>query len=156
MNRITSFLALSAIVIAGAFAGTAAQASANVIVDFRVQNGDGSATMVRSGSLPPSFSGFTVPAPSVAPGGYDPATGFGRFTASTPAIYHFVQGSIAYADANNASSACTFSITVTRTGLNAYQLHFADSNSGTHCSVPADASNSDGQFTGGYTLLWSL
>ncbi len=56
MNRITSFLALSAIVIAGAFAGTAAQASAsNVVLDFTVHNGDASASMIRSSSLPASI-----------------------------------------------------------------------------------------------------
>ena len=51
MNRITSFLALSAIVVAGAFAGTAAQASANVNVNFKIHNGDGASnSMIRAGA----------------------------------------------------------------------------------------------------------
>ena len=62
MNRITSFLALSAIVVAGAFAGTAAQASAaNVNVDFKVHDADASASMIRSGAPSSGISGLISP-----------------------------------------------------------------------------------------------
>ena len=156
MNRITSFLALSAIVVAGAFAGTVGQASANVTVDFKVHNGDASASMIRSGSVPTYMSGLISPAASIPPGGDDPATGFAVFSAPTPSVGSYVQASISYANAlDGFSNKCTFTITVTRTGNAVYSLHFSPG-SGTPCSVPGDANNSNGQFTSQvYTLTWS-
>ena len=81
MNRITSLLALSALVVAGAFAGTAAQASAsNVNVDFNVVNGDGSASMIRIGQSS-EISGLITPAAAILPGNTDPASGSALFSA---------------------------------------------------------------------------
>jgi len=158
MNRITSFLALSAIVVAGAFAGTAAQASAaNVNVDFKVHNGDASASMIRSGSPSPYMSGLISPAASIPPGGDDPASGFAVLSAPVPNIHGSIQGSVAYANANDGvSNLCTFTITITRTAAASFLLHFSVAPSGTPCSVPGDATNSDGQFTSlTYQLTWS-
>ena len=157
MNRITSFLALSAIVVAGAFSATAAQASANnVIVDFTVHNADSAESMIRSGSLPSTFSGLITPPSAIGPGGDDPSSGYAQFIAPAPAVGHSVQGSLTYVDANLMNVGCTFTITVSRSAPNSYGLAFSVSNNGTHCSVPAGGSNSDGLFTtSSYTLSWS-
>jgi hypothetical protein len=157
MNRITSFLALSAIVVAGAFAGTAAQASAtNVNVNFKIHNADASTSMLRYGSIPTSISGLINPAASILPGGDDPASGFAVFSAPAPNVNGFVQASVAYSASDGMSSLCTFSITVTHTALATYVLHFGVSPSSGPCSVPGDATNSTGQFTSQtYVLNWS-
>ena len=155
MNRITSFLALSAIVVAGAFAGTAAQASANVNVQMKVHNADASASMIRSGAPSSGITGLINPAAAILPGNDDPASGFALFSLPTPNLGNSVSGSVTYVDANTGGSSCTFTITVTRTGAAAYTLSFSLIG-GTHCSVPANASNSTGQFTAvTYVLDWS-
>jgi hypothetical protein len=158
MNRITSFLALSAIVVAGAFAGTAAQASAsNVNVNFKVHNGDGSSqSMIRSGAPSSGISGLINPAASILPGGDDPSSGNALFSLQVPQVGKFVQGNVSYANASDGLSGfCTFTITVTRTAASAYTLHFSVAPS-SPCSVPGDAYNTDGQFTGStYQLTWS-
>jgi hypothetical protein len=158
MNRITSFLALSAIVVAGAFAGTAAQASAtNVTVDFKVHNGDASASTIRSGSPSSYMSGLTNPAASILPGGDDPSSGSAVFSAPAPNVGGFVQGNVTYVNASDGlSNACTFTITVSRPASSTYNLHFSVLPSGTSCIVPAtDSQNNAGQFTGTvYTLTW--
>jgi hypothetical protein len=158
MNRVTSFLALSAIVVAGAFAGTAAQASAaNVTVDFNVHNGDASASMIRVGTTSPAISGLINPAAAILPAGDDPASGFAVFSAPAPSIGGSSQGSVSYANAKDGvSNLCTFTITVSRPALNSYTLHFSLSPSGTPCSAPANVNNSTGQFTSTvYALNWS-
>ena len=157
MNRITSFLALSAIVVAGAFAGTAAQASAaNLNVYFKVQNADASASMIRSGAPSSGISGLIDPAAAILPDNDDPASGFALFSLPVPIVGSAVQGSVLYVNAGNlTSNKCTFTIKVTRTALASYTLHFSVTQSGSSCSVPSDATNSDGQFTGTtYGLNW--
>ena len=159
MNRITSFLALSAIVVAGAFAGTAAQASAaNVNVQFKVHNADPSASMIRSGAPSSYMSGLISPAASIAPGGADPASGFALFSAPAPSLNNSVQGSVSYANASDGiSNLCTFTITVTRNGPASYGLSFSVANNASHCTVPSGSvTNSTGQFTTTtYELDWS-
>jgi hypothetical protein len=157
MNRITSFLALSAIVVAGAFAGTAAQASAtNVTVDFKVHNGDATQSMIRVGSTSSSISGLINPAASILAGGDDPASGFAVFSAPVPNSGGSVSGNVSYANASDGvSNLCTFTITVSRFGPASYGLHFS-AGTGTACIVPSDTSNSNGQFTSTvYALTWS-
>jgi hypothetical protein len=155
MNRVTSFLALSAIVIAGAFAGTAAQASANVIVDFQVHNGDSAASMIRVSSPGTGMSGLISPAAGIAPGGDDPSSGFAVLSLPTPAIGALVQSSVAYANANDGvSNLCTFTITITRNAATSFTAHFSVAPS-TPCSVPGDQTNLNGQFTSQvYRLTW--
>jgi hypothetical protein len=158
MNRITSFLALSAIVVAGAFAGTAAQASANVNVNFKVHNADSSASMIRSGAPSSGISGLINPAAAILPGGDDPATGFALFSLPPPSLNNSVQGTVSYANASDGiSNLCTFTITVTRTAPSSYQLVFSVSNNTSHCTVPSGTvNNSTGQFTSTtYELDWS-
>ena len=158
MNRITSFLALSAIVVAGAFAGTAAQASAaNVNMQFKVHDADASASMIRSGAPSSGISGLISPAAAILAGNDDPASGSALFSLPVPAVSKYVQGTVSYANASNGlSNLCTFTITVTRTAIASFTLHFSVGPSGNNCSVPADASNSDGQFTSTtYALNWS-
>ena len=161
MNRVTSFLALSAIVVAGAFAGTAAQASAtNVTVNFKVQNADAAQSAIRSGSPSTYMSGLINPAAAILPGGYDPASGFAQFSAPAPLVGGSVRGSVAYANASDGvSNLCTFTITVTHPSQTIYNLHFGLVPSGPTlppCSVPGDASNGNGTFTTTtYVLGWS-
>jgi hypothetical protein len=157
MNRITSLLALSAIVVAGAFAGTSGQASAsNVSVSFNVHNGDGSANMILTAQSA-GISGLTNPAAAISPGNYDPASAAAQFSAPTPAsIGDYAEGYVRYAVAGSpSSSVCSFNMRVTRLGLHSFKLHFWISESGTNCSVPGDAINSDGVFTTvTYGLNW--
>ncbi|HEV2738786.1 MAG TPA: hypothetical protein VGU66_09425 [Candidatus Elarobacter sp.] len=154
MNRITSFLALGAIVVAGAFAGTAAQASAsNVSVSFTVHNADGSASAIRTGSSS-SISGLTNPAAAILAGNYDPASGSGTFSAPAPALRQYVDGFVAYANASDGvSNKCTFNMRITQVGAGSFTLHAWITESGTNCSVPSDMTNSSGVFTG-ITLVW--
>jgi hypothetical protein len=156
MNRLSSLLALSAIVVAGAFAGTAAQASANPGIAFNVYNGDGSASMIRTSTFG-NVSGLITPFAAVAPGGYDPATGSALFTGTALANNgDHVDASVQYANASNTSSnVCTFNMRITRLGLSSYKAHFWITDAGTHCTVPGDATNLNGDFTGTtYTLTW--
>ena len=158
MNRITSFLALSAIVVAGAFAGTAAQASANVNVNFKVHNADASASMIRSGAPSSGISGLINPAAAILPGGDDPASGFALFSLPAPNTGSSVQGTVSYANASDGiSNLCTFTITVTRNAAASYALTFSAANNSSHCTVPSGTVNSStGQFTSTtYELDWS-
>jgi hypothetical protein len=157
MNRLGSFLALSAIVVAGAFAGTAAQASANVNVSFKIHNADASASMIRSGAPDTGITGLMSPAASILPGGDDPATGSALFSLGTPASGGEVHASVSYANASNGvDNLCTFTIKVSRSGLASYTLHFTADQHNTNCSVPSDVTNATGQFTSTtYALNWS-
>jgi hypothetical protein len=157
MNRITSFLALSAIVVAGAFAGTAAQASAaNVTVQFKVHNGDGSASAIRSGPMGTGMSGLINPAAAISPGADDPASGFALVSLSNPAVNTSVTSLVSYANAiDGVSNLCTFTITITRNASASYTLSFSVSQTNASCSVPVNDTNSNGQFTSQtYPLTW--
>jgi hypothetical protein len=156
MNRLSSLLALGAIVVAGAFAGTAAQASANPKIAFNVYNGDASASMIRTSSSA-NVSGLITPFAAVSPGGYDPAAGFALFTGTALLINgDHTDGSVQYANAGNTSSnVCTFNMRVTRLGATSYKMHIWITETGTNCTVPADVTNSNGDFSGTtYTLVW--
>ncbi len=159
MNRFSSFLALSAIVVAGAFAGTAAQASAaNVNVDFKIHNADGSAnSMIRSGAPDTGISGLISPAAAISPGNDDPASGFALFSLPEPSQGNFVKASVSYANANDGlSNLCKFTIEVSHTAPNTYKLHYSLVQNNAHCSVPGDQTNANGQFTTTtYALNWS-
>lgn len=159
MNRISSFFALSAIVIAGAFAGTAAQASAgNVNVAFKVHDADASASMIQVGSPPLTITGLINPAAPISPGGDDPSSGFALFSAGAPSVGGSVSGSVSYANASDGvSNLCTFTIMVSRPATNSYGLRFAVSPSITPCTVPTvSPTNANGQFTSTtYMLTWS-
>ena len=154
MNRISSFLALGAIVVAGTFAGTAAQASAsNVSASFNVQNADGSASMIRNASSS-NISGLTNPAAAILPGNYDPATGTALFSDQMPVLHRYVDGSVTYANASDGlSNKCTFNMRITQVASGSFTLHAWVSEFGTNCSVPSDVTNSSGVFTG-ITLVW--
>ena len=151
MNRITSFLALSAIVVAGAFAGTAAQASAaNVNVDFKVHNADASASMIRSGA--PSSDDQRAD----QSGGGDLARrrrSGERVRAvlrcRAPAVGGSVSGSGSYANASDGvSNLCTFTITVTRTGAERRTSAFLSRRrTARRAACRPTCTNSDGQFT---------
>jgi hypothetical protein len=157
MNRITSLLALGALVVAGAFAGTAAQASAsNVNVNFKVANGDASTSTIRTGQSS-GISGLITPAAAILPGNSDPASGSAFFSAPMPlSVGSYVEGWVKYANAGDMSlNQCTFNIRVTRVSTLSLRLHFSITESPTDCSVPADVTNSDGQFTSTtYVLTW--
>ena len=157
MNRVTSFLALSAIVVAGAFAGTATQASANLNVHFKVRDADTTASMIRSAAPSSGISGLINPAAAILPGSDDPATGFALFSLAPPNVNDSVQGTVSYANASDGvSNLCTFTITVTRTALSSYQLGFSVANNNSHCAVPGGTvTSSTGQFTSTtYELDW--
>jgi len=156
MNRLSSLLALGAIVVAGAFAGTAAQASANPSIAFNVHNADSSASMVRT-STTSNISGITTPPAAILAGGYDPASGYALFTGTALAhIGDSVSASVQYANAGNTSfNVCTFNMQITRLGASSYKAHYWISEFGTNCTVPSDLTNSNGDFTGTtYTLGW--
>jgi hypothetical protein len=159
MNRFTSFLALSAIVVAGAFAGTAAQASAtNVNVQFKMHDADSSASMIRSGAPSAGISGLIDPAASISPGNDDPANAYALFSLPIPNVFSSVQGTVSYANASDGfSNLCTFTITVQRNGPTSYALSFSVANNASHCTVPSGSvNNTNGQFTGTtYVLDWS-
>ena len=159
MNRITSFLALSAIVVAGAFAGTAAQASAaNVSVNFKLYDADPSASMIRSGAPSSGISGLIDPVAAILPGNDDPASGFALFSLPAPNVNSSVHGTVSYANASDGvSNLCMFTITVTRNSISSYSLTFSAANNSSHCTVPSGTVNSTtGQFTNTtYELDWS-
>jgi hypothetical protein len=154
MNRISSLLALGAIVVAGAFAGTAAQASAsNVSVSFNVHNADASQSMIRTGSSS-SVSQLITPAAAILPGNYDPASGYGTFSAPAPSLGQHVDAYVQYANASDGlSNKCTFNMRITHVSLASFTLHLWVGESGTNCSVPNDVTTSDGVFTG-ITFVW--
>ena len=118
-------------------------------------NADPVASMIRETVPPPSgISNLITPAAAIAPGGYDPASGFATFSAALPTLGTSSQAVLEYA-AVDGSGACTFVIKVSH-DLNPtpYLLHISvDSNK---CSVPADARSSTGQFTNQtYLLTWA-
>ena len=157
MNQLTKTLALAAVVLAGAFGATTAQASAaNFNVNFVVQNNDASVSMIRSGSLPSTVTGPINPASAIAPGGSDPASGYATYSDQLPVLGFSKQVSLAYAKASDGTQQCTFTIKVTHDGnAQPYLLHITSDSA--RCSVPSsDIRTSDGQFTSQTSLLgWS-
>lgn len=158
MNRITKTLALAAVVLAGAFGATAAQASAaNYAVDFKVQNNDTSASMIRTTSpLPTGVSGLINPPSAIAPGGSDPSSGAAVWTGLLPSLNHSVSVTFTYARASDNGAQCTFAMKITHdTNVNPYLLEFSVVPS-SPCSVPSSVRSSDGQFTAQtYVLSWT-
>ena len=158
MNRLSSLLALGAIVVAGAFAGTAAQASATPSIAFNVHNNPGSsASMIRTGSSG-NISGLITPPAPILPGGYDPATGSGLFTGNALSSNgDHTDGFVQYANASNTLlNVCTFNMRITRLSATSYKMHIWITETGTNCTVPGDVTNSNGDFTGTtYTFFWS-
>jgi hypothetical protein len=157
MNRLSSLLALGAIVVAGAFAGTAAQASATPSIAFNVRNSDGSASTIRT-SASGNVSGLVTPPAAILPGGYDPGSGSALFAGTALlSIGDHTDAIVRYANASNTSAnVCTFNMRITRLGLSSYKMHMWITEAGTNCTVPGDVTNSNGDFTGTtYTLVWS-
>ncbi len=158
MNRLSSLLALGAIVVAGAFAGTAAQASAVPKIAFNVHNDPGSsASMIRTSTFG-NISGLITPPAAILPGGYDPGSGSALFTGAVLlSIGDHTDASVQYAIAGNTTvNVCTFNMRVTRLGATSYKMHLWVTETGTNCTVPGDVTNSNGDFTGTtYTFVWS-
>ncbi|MDP9105740.1 MAG: hypothetical protein M3N49_07385 [Candidatus Eremiobacteraeota bacterium] len=156
MNRLSSLLALGAIVVAGAFAGAAAQASATPSIAFNVNNADSSTSMIRT-SASGNISGLITPPAAILAGSDDPATGAALFTgAALLRNGDHTEASVHYANAGNTSAnVCSFNMQITRITASSYKAHFWISEGVTNCTVPADVTNSNGDFTGTtYTLVW--
>jgi len=156
MNRVKVLSALAALAVGGALAANTAPASAspNFNVWFAVQNNDASASMIRTSGIPSGVSGLISPAAAVPPGGTDPASGHATFSLPYPGVGHSSSASLSYANASGLTSSCSYTIKVTENSATSFTLHFTTSDA-TRCSVPADASNGDGQFTTQtYILNW--
>lgn len=155
MNRITKTLALAAVVLAGAFGATAAQASAaNFNVDFKVHNGDSTYSMIRETTpLPTGISGLINPPSAIAPGGDDPGTGNAVWTGSLPNLNQSVSVNFGYGRSLDNGAQCTFTMKITRdSNPSPYLLQLSASNSA--CSVsPSSARSADGQFTSTTAVL---
>jgi hypothetical protein len=80
----------------------------------------------------------------------------GLFSAPVPPVGGYVQGWVSYANAANTSlNVCTFNLRVSRPGTSSFKAHFWVGETPTDCSVPADVTNTDGQFTSTvYVLTW--
>ncbi|HTD36003.1 MAG TPA: hypothetical protein VK669_00710 [Candidatus Limnocylindrales bacterium] len=158
MNRITKTLALAAVVLAGAFGATAAQASAaDFQVNFKVQNNDASVSMIRiTDPLPTGVNGLIKPPSAIAAGGADPATGNATWTGQLPGLNTSVSVSLTYGRASDNGAQCTFTMKITHdTNSNPYLLEFSVSPS-SPCAVPGPVRTSNGQFTAQtYALGWS-
>lgn len=157
MKDMTKALALAALALAGAFLGTAAQASAaNFNVSFAVKNNDASPAMIRTSAIPSGVTGLINPAAAISAGGTDPASGFATWSGPLPALHASAQVSLTYTQSDGVSSPCTFTMTIAHdTNSQPYLLQF--SNGGvSRCTVPASVRSADGQFTNQtYVLGWS-
>lgn len=156
MNRLTKTLALAAAVLAGAFGATAAQASAATFqVDFKVQNADSSAQMIRiTNPLPSGVSGLINPPSAISAGGNDPATGNAVWTGNLPPLNGSASVSLTYGRASDNGAQCTFTMKITHdTNLDPYLLEFFVSPSGSPCTVPSSVRTSNGQFTAQISML---
>jgi hypothetical protein len=151
----TKALALAAFALAGAFLGTAAQASAaNFNVSFAIKNNDASLSMIRTSSVPVGVTGLPNPSVSIAPGGSESGT----WSATLPALHASAQILLTYAQASDGvSSPCSFTVKISHdTNVQPYLLEFSNNGGPSRCSVPASARTSDGQFTSQtYTMGWS-
>lgn len=155
MTRITQLLAVAALTFGGAFLTTAAQASAaNFNVSFAIKNADSTNSMIRvTNPLPSGVTGLINPPAAISPANYDPASGFATYTGTLPALHGPPQSvSLEYANTNNLSDNCNFTIKVTNVGGSApYVLHFSSDQA--RCTVPADQSSATGQFTATTSIL---
>jgi hypothetical protein len=154
MNRLGKILALAAATLGGAFLTTAAQASAaNFNVSFAIHNNDSTFNMIRQTVPEPSgVTGLIVPPSAISPGSNDPATGFATFSRMLPSPGNYQQVSLAYAKDTDPTDFCTFTIKVSNVGGSLpYLLHFSSDQA--RCTVPADQSTANGQFTGSTALL---
>jgi hypothetical protein len=158
MNPLTKTLALAAVVLAGAFGATAAQASAaNFTVDFKVQNNDASVSMTRvTSTLPSSVTGLINPPSAIVAGGSDPSSGNGQWSDALPVLGHSASVTLAYGRASDRGAQCTFTMTVSHdSNLMPYLLSFGVS-PGSPCTVPSSVRSSNGQFTSQiYVLGWA-
>jgi hypothetical protein len=149
MNRLTKTLALAAVVLAGAFGATAAQASAaNFTVDFKIQNNDSSVSMIRlTTPLPSSITGLINPPAAIAAGGSDPASGNAQWSDALPALGHSTSVSLTYGRASDGGAPCQFTMKITHDGnFNPYLLEFA-ALPGSPCTAPSSSvRSSNGQF----------
>lgn len=155
MNRITKTLALAAVVLAGAFGATAAQASAaNFNVDFKVVNGD-SVSMIRiTDPLPSGISGVTNPPSAITAS--DPPSGNAVWSGVLPGLNTSTSVSLTYGRASDNGAQCTFTMKITHdSNANPYLLQFSVSPT-SPCSVgTTSVRTSDGQFTAQtYVLNW--
>ncbi|MEA2721059.1 MAG: hypothetical protein QOJ39_2923 [Candidatus Eremiobacteraeota bacterium] len=158
MNRSIKAFALAAFALAAAFGATAAQASANFTVNFKVQNADTNSanSMIRTSTLPSTVTGLIAPAASIASMSFDPNSGTASYGDALPGPGHTTQVDITYALAiDGVSSPCTFTILVGRdnNALQPYYVHFSN-NGVSRCVVPGDARSSNGAFAGSFTLSW--
>ena len=154
MNRHGKILALAAVTFGGAFLTTAAQASAaNFNVSFAIHNNDSTFNMIRQTSpLPSGVTGLINPAAAISPGNNDPATGFATYSLPLPGIGGEVHTSLVYSKDTDSTDFCTFTIQVKNVGgLSPYVLHLSSDQ--TRCTVPADTSSANGQFTSSTSLL---
>ena len=158
MNRLTKTLALAAVVLAGAFGATAAQASAaNFNVNFAVRDADASASMLRlTDPLPSSVTGLIKPPAAITAGGSDPATGNALWSGVLPTLGNSASVSFTYGRASDHGAQCTFTMKISHdANANPYLLELSVLPSSS-CSVStSSARSSDGQFTGTtYGLIW--
>jgi hypothetical protein len=138
----------------GAFLTTAAQASAaNFNVSFAIHNNDSTFNMIRQTSpLPSGVTGLINPAAAISPGNNDPATGNATFSRMLPSPGGSAQTSLVYSKDTDSTDFCTFTIKVTNVGGSLpYLLHFSSDQ--TRCTVPADQSTANGQFTASTAIL---
>jgi len=159
MNRLTKTLALAAVVLAGAFGATAAQASAaNFTVDFKIQNNDSAVSMIRlTTPLPSTITGLIDPPAAIAAGGSDPSSGNAQWSDQLPTLNHSTSVSLTYGRASDGGAQCVFTMTVTRdSNVNPYLLQFAVS-PGSPCTAPTSSvRSSNGQFTSQtYAFGWA-
>jgi hypothetical protein len=159
MNRLTKTLALAAVVLAGAFGATAAQASAaNFTVDFKVQNNDTSSiSMIRvTTSLPTTVTGLINPASAISAGNADPSSGNAQWSDALPALGHSTSVSLVYGRASDQGAQCTFTMTVSHdSNLLPYLLSFTASPN-PPCTAPASVRSSNGVYTNQiYALGWA-
>ncbi len=150
MHPLTKTLALAAVVLAGAFGATAAQASAaNFTVDFKIQNNDSSVSMIRlTTPLPSGITGLINPPAPISPGASDPSSGNAQWSDALPVLGHSTSVSLTYGRASDGGAPCQFTMTITHDGnLNPYLLQFAVSPT-SPCTAPTTSvRTSNGQFT---------
>lgn len=158
MNRITKTLALAAVVLAGAFGATTAQASAALFhVNFKVVDNSASDSMIRiTDPLPTGVSGLIAPPSAIAVGGSDPASGNGSWSGTLPALNSSTSLTLTYGRASDNGGQCAFTMTITHdANASPYLLQFSVSPTSA-CTVPSSVRTSDGQFTAQtYILSWA-
>jgi hypothetical protein len=157
MHPLTKTLALAAIVLAGAFGATAAQASAaNLLVDFKIVNNDSSVSMIRvTTPLPSTITGLINPATAISAGNSDPSSGNAQWSDTLPALGHSTSVSLVYGRASDQGAQCTFIMTVSHdSNVLPYLLSFTASPS-PPCTAPASVRSSNGVFNQTYGFGWA-